>query len=80
MTTLSVLVDLMKQVGENKNTTGKQKKEWVINKMKEVLNLPDVVEELIAELIDLLVDVDGHKIVINPKVKKHFINITSLCC
>jgi len=80
MTTLSVLVDLMKQAGANKNTTGKQKKEWVIKKMKEVLNLPEVVEELIAELIDLLVDVDGHKIVINPKVKKHFINITSLCC
>lgn len=80
MTTLSVLVDLMKQAGENKNTTGKQKKEWVIKKMKEVLNLPEVVEELLAELIDLLVDVDGHKIVINPKVKKHFINITSLCC
>lgn len=80
MTTLSVLVDLMKQAGENKNTTGKQKKEWVIKKMKEVLNLPEVVEELIAELIDLLVDVDGHKIVINPKVKKHFINIKGLCC
>jgi len=80
MTTLSVLVDLMRQAGENKNTTGKQKKEWVIKKMKEVLNLPDVVEELIAELIDLLVDVDGHKIVINPAVKKHFINIKGLCC
>jgi len=80
MTTLSVLVDLMRQAGENKNTTGKQKKEWVIKKMKEVLNLPDVVEELIAELIDLLVDVDGHKIVINPVVKKHFISLGKLCC
>lgn len=80
MTTLSVLVDLMKQAGENKNTTGKQKKEWVIKKMREVLNLPEVVEDLIAELIDLLIDVDKHRIIINPKVKKHFINITSLCC
>lgn len=80
MTTLSVLVDLMKQAGDRKNTTGKQKKEWVINKMKEVLNLPDVVEELIAELIDLLIDVDKHRIVINPAVKKQFVSLGKLCC
>jgi len=80
MTTLSLLIDLMRQAGENKKTTGKQKKEWVIKKMKDVLNLPEIVEELIAELIDLLVDVDGHKIVINPAVKKHFISLGNMCC
>jgi len=80
MTTLSVLVDLMKQAGENKNTTGKQKKEWVLTKLREVMNLPDAVEDLIIELIDLLVDVDKHRIVINPKVKKHFVSLGKLCC
>jgi hypothetical protein len=80
MTTLSVLVDLMKQAGQNKKTTGKQKKEWVLTKLREVMNLPDAVEDLIIELIDVLIDVDKHKIVINPAVKKHIVSLGNLCC
>ena len=80
MTTLSVLVDLMKQAGEMKGKTGQQKKDWVLTKLREVMNLPDAVEDLIIELIDVLIDVDKHRIRINPAVKKHIINITSLCC
>ena len=80
MSYLSVLVDLMQQAGQNKNTTGKEKKEWVLTKLREVMNLPDAVEDLIVELIDLLIDVDKHRIVINPNVKTHIVSLGKLCC
>lgn len=80
MTTLSVLVGLMREAGESKNTTGKQKKEWVLTKLREVMKLPDVVEDLIVELIDVLIDVDKNRIIINPKAKKHFVSLGKLCC
>ena len=80
MTTLNVLIDLMRQAGEIKNTTGKQKKEWVLTKLREVMKLPDVVEDLIVELIDVLIDVDKHRIIINPTVKKQFVSLGKLCC
>ena len=80
MTTLSVLVDLMKQAGEMKGKTGQQKKNWVLTKLREVMNLPDAVEDLIIELIDVLIDVDKHRIVINPNVKTHIVSLGKLCC
>ena len=80
MTTLSVLVDLMKQAGEMKGKTGQQKKDWVLTKLREVMNLPDAVEDLIIELIDVLIDVDKHRIRINPAVKKHIVSLGKLCC
>ncbi len=80
MTTLSVLISLMQQAGEMKGKTGQQKKDWVLTKLREVMNLPEAVENLIIELIDLLIDVDKNRIVINPNVKTHIVSLGKLCC
>jgi len=50
--------------------TGKEKKEWVISKINEILiGASDDVKELIPFIIDILIKVDKHEITINPVVK-----------
>lgn len=58
--------------------TGKSKKQYVLNELKNVINLEPHIEYLIMEFIDLLIEVDKNKITINKKIKKgcyDFINI-----
>ena len=73
------LVKFMITINPHKTLTGKQKKDWVLLKLKEELNLPEVAEQLIISFIDLLIEVDKGKIKINKeplkKVKKGF-----FCC
>jgi hypothetical protein len=50
--------------------TGKEKKEWVIERINELLNgASDDVKELVPFIIDILIKVDKHEITINPVVK-----------
>ena len=64
------LVDLMKIAGKSSELTGKQKKDLVIKRMRESLDLPQVYEDIIAVLIDTLIQVEDGKLVFNKKLKK----------
>jgi len=48
---------------------GKDKKKWVISKMKELITLDNYIEDLIIAFIDIIIDVENDKIIINKKVK-----------
>ncbi len=79
MSTIQTLVQLMQQAGNQKNTTGHQKKKWVIEKMKEVLNFSEEVEDLLADIIDVIIQVDGHQLVINPKIPGCLKSMKTFC-
>jgi hypothetical protein len=50
--------------------TGKEKKEWVIERINEMLvGASEDVKELVPFIIDILIKVDKHEITINPVVK-----------
>ena len=65
---LMVLLDLMKKAGQNKELSGKDKKQFVLDEIKKQLELPNDIEDLIINLIDILIQVQNGKLVINPKV------------
>jgi predicted NACHT family NTPase len=66
---LTVLIDLMKKAGHNKEMSGRDKKAFVIDEIRKQLELPQDIEDLIISLIDILIEVDNGKLVINEKVK-----------
>jgi hypothetical protein len=68
---LTVLIDLMKKAGQNKEMSGKDKKALVIDEIRKQLELPHDIEELIISLIDILIEVQNGKLVINEKVKNN---------
>ena len=50
--------------------TGKEKKEWVIERINQLLvGASEDVKELVPFIIDILIKVDKHEIAINPVVK-----------
>ena len=51
------------------NAKGRDKKKWVLDQLKELITLDNEVEDLIIYLIDILIDVENGKLIINPKVK-----------
>jgi len=67
---LTVLIDLMKKAGQNKELSGKDKKQFVLDEIKKQLELPEDIENLIISLIDILIEVENGQLIINPKVKK----------
>ena len=71
----SIIVDLMSEVGNMRKLTGKQKKDYVLEKLKEHITLDNSVEDLIIYLVDTLISVEKGNIVFNPKIKKYL-----LCC
>jgi predicted NACHT family NTPase len=66
---LTLLIDLMKKAGNNKDLSGKDKKQFVLDEIRKQLELPEDIEDLIISLIDILIDVENGKLVINAKVK-----------
>ena len=66
---LTVLIDLMKKAGQNKELSGKDKKQFVLDEIRKQLELPEDIENLIVSLIDILIEVENGKLVINEKVK-----------
>jgi len=67
---LTVLINLMQKAGQNKDLSGKDKKQFVLDQIRKQLELPNDIEDLIISLIDILIEVENGKLVINPKVKK----------
>ena len=76
-TIVSRLFLFMSLVGNNKNMTGKEKKKWVMLKVKEELFLSEELQKMIDVLIDYVIEVDKGKIILNQKIKKKFFK---LCC
>ena len=74
----SHLIKWMKVAGELESTTGAFKKQFVLDKIREELNLDVLLEDIIITVIDLLIDIDKGRIVINPVVKSKFKSM--ICC
>ena len=69
------LVSLMVQANiELPKAKGKDKKKWVLNKMKEIITLDNYFEDLIIAFIDIIIDVENGKLLINKKVKTSIFN------
>ena len=68
-TYLTILIDLMKKAGQNTELSGKDKKAFVLDEIRKQLELPEDIEDLIISLIDILIQVENGKLIINPKVK-----------
>ena len=73
---ISELMKFMSIIGNHKNMSGKEKKDWVLLKLREEMDFPDFIEDLIIATIDYIVLVDKGQIKINPKIKKNFFK----CC
>lgn len=50
--------------------TGKEKKKYVMDELQIIMVLDPLVEGLILEFIDVLIEVDKHKITFNKDIKK----------
>jgi hypothetical protein len=59
----------MREASELTNLSGKEKKEYVIKKLKDTILLDNEIEELLLDIIDTLVDVEKGRLVLNPVVK-----------
>jgi len=76
------LIRLMQQVEELEDLkTGKEKKEYVLDQLKIIMQLEPNIEYLIIEFIDLLIEVDKHNIKFNKDLKpiKCFDYLKNLC-
>jgi hypothetical protein len=73
------LVRWMQIIGNHKNMSGLEKKEWVLLKVKEELELNEDIENLIIDFIDYIILVDGNKIIINQKIKNGCLS-SLFCC
>lgn len=80
MKVLNTVIEIMKKANEIKELqTGYQKKKYVMETVRNILNLPDEVEDIIIEFIDIVIDVEKGKIKINEKVKRLFIFPCFIC-
>ena len=70
MSIIQELISLMIQVNiELPKLNGKKKKEWVLNKMRDIITFDNNIEEIIIDIIDALISVEKGQIKFNPKVK-----------
>ena len=79
---ISNLIRLMKVAEELEDLkTGKEKKEYVLDQLKIIMQLEPNIEYLIIEFIDLLIQVDKHTITFNKDIKpiKCFDYLKNLC-
>lgn len=80
MKVLNTVIEIMKKANDMKNLkTGYEKKKYVMETVRNILNLPDEVEDIIIEFIDIVIDVEKGKIKINEKVKRLFIFPCFIC-
>ncbi len=64
------LIDLMKTAGSIREMNGRQKKRYVLDRLRHQMSLDGPVEELIIHIIDKLIQVEKGKLVLNQKVKE----------
>ena len=67
---MNSLLTLMKSVGKSGELKGIEKKQFVIKAMRDTLRLPEFLEDILAILIDTIIEVEDGKLVINQKVKE----------
>jgi len=80
MKVLNTVIEIMKKANELEQLkTGYEKKKYVMETVRNILNLPDEVEDIIIEFIDIVIDVEKGKIKINEKVKRLFIFPCFIC-
>lgn len=66
---INSLLTLMKSVGKSE-LKGVEKKAFVIKAMRDSLRLPEFLEDILALLIDTIIEVENGKLVINEKIKE----------
>ena len=60
--------------------TGKEKKKYVMDELKIIIVFDPLVEGLILEFIDVLIEVDKHKITFNKDIKKGCLSFIKKIC
>lgn len=64
------LIKYMMIIGNHKNMTGAEKKQWVIQSIKEENLFNEHTSVMIDELIDYIILIDIGQLIIKPKMKK----------
>lgn len=73
---IPTLIKFMSLIGNHKSMTGHEKKQWVLNRLKEEIKIDEQIINIIVEIIDYIILIDKGNIKINPKIEKNFFN----CC
>ncbi len=60
--------------------TGKAKKKYVMDELQILMALDPLIEGLILEFIDVLIEVDKHKITFNKDIKKGCLSFIKNIC
>jgi len=60
--------------------TGKAKKKYVMDELQIIMVLDPLIEGLILEFIDVLIEVDKHKITFNKDIKKGCLSFIKKIC
>jgi hypothetical protein len=80
MKVLNTVIEIMRKANELEELKmGYQKKKYVMETVRDILHLPDEVEDVIIEFIDIVIDVEKGRIKINEKVKRLFIFPCFIC-
>ncbi len=76
------LVYLMKRAGRIKSLDGEGKKKFVLQEMKRLITFDNYIEDILIIVINLLIDVENGKLVINKDVKDNAIKCFDYikCC
>jgi hypothetical protein len=72
----TILINLIENMSDNKDLTGKQKKDIVMRNMIETFNMDVDMVIMVSDFIDLIIKVHKHKTKIKTNTKK----ILKLCC
>jgi len=73
------LIDLMKRAGKIKRLDGEGKKKFVLQEMKRLITYDNYIEDILIIVIDLLIDVENGKLVINKDVKDNAVGSITKC-
>ena len=76
---LTTVVELMLQAQTIDELDGEAKKIFVMKAVREILEYPDNIEDIIIEFIDIIIEVDKGKIKINDNVKKSILSPCFIC-
>lgn len=63
----NVVLSLMIQAGHMGDLSGEQKKQFVMNGMKDILPWDDELEELVLVIMDIIIDVEKGRLKINDR-------------
>jgi altronate dehydratase len=77
---VSELVSLMVKANlELPLAKGKEKKVWVLKQLADIITLDNSIESLIIAFVDIIIDVENGKLVINKQVKNNSFNCFKNC-